>query len=539
MWASRDIAAGQEVRLIDVPHECYADSQLSYDYNFDDFGVAEGAKRVECRCGAPNCVGYLGRRSGEKSAKQIALDIEAEKVARAKVAEIKAKRAERKPGKTTAALSDSGTPSASAPAPPPKSAGSKKSESSQATKSKPTKAAKPPAARSRASAGSAAPAPPPAKPFVGILIGGRPIAAKIAETLTERPQYRKKTSHVAIRPASSSSDIAIPPPVEFYRPESPVKSTTRRIHISSKSKGRQSLPAPPVQAESSKAAKRRRNQSDVHAPMDTSSLTSPPEGEDRELSPVPLFVPLRKKPRKTKPMSFEAGPGNQSVAPTSVEPDSEAEQHSYDDDDFMSESPTKGSPGWGGWLKKKAGEQPWTLEQWKAERHAGRRGIKWMEAMVAEYGCLPSKGNPGQTGLVVPADLLESKRKEAVAAGIDITAKSKRPRAKAQKQARASEPALPVSNRSRSVDVADTKDHRIPAPDHAYPNVNTQLKVAREEKVRAKQEAIKARNGAPMGWAYVAVPVDQAPAPAAAVNQVHHDLPRSSRRRATINYHED
>lgn len=59
-WATRDIKAGDE---------------LLYDYNFEAFSVGELANnevRVRCRCGASNCVGFLGRRSGEKSAKELA-----------------------------------------------------------------------------------------------------------------------------------------------------------------------------------------------------------------------------------------------------------------------------------------------------------------------------------------------------------------------------------------------------------------------------------------------------------------------------------
>ncbi|BEI88239.1 uncharacterized protein CcaverHIS019_0109570 [Cutaneotrichosporon cavernicola] len=62
-WATRDIKAGEE---------------LLYDYNFEAFSVGELANdevRVRCQCGASNCVGFLGRRSGEKSAKELARDM--------------------------------------------------------------------------------------------------------------------------------------------------------------------------------------------------------------------------------------------------------------------------------------------------------------------------------------------------------------------------------------------------------------------------------------------------------------------------------
>ncbi|WWC67534.1 uncharacterized protein I206_101443 [Kwoniella pini CBS 10737] len=62
MWAIKDIKAGEE---------------LFYDYNFESFGVAAQSDelRTRCHCGAPNCVGFLGRKAGEKSAKELAAEL--------------------------------------------------------------------------------------------------------------------------------------------------------------------------------------------------------------------------------------------------------------------------------------------------------------------------------------------------------------------------------------------------------------------------------------------------------------------------------
>ncbi|WWC59044.1 uncharacterized protein I303_101591 [Kwoniella dejecticola CBS 10117] len=62
MWAIKDIKAGEE---------------LFYDYNFESFGVAAQSDelRTKCHCGAPNCVGFLGRKAGEKSAKELAAEL--------------------------------------------------------------------------------------------------------------------------------------------------------------------------------------------------------------------------------------------------------------------------------------------------------------------------------------------------------------------------------------------------------------------------------------------------------------------------------
>ncbi|WVQ83933.1 hypothetical protein IAT38_006077 [Cryptococcus sp. DSM 104549] len=66
MWALRDIKKGEE---------------LFYDYNFECFGAAAQPDelRTKCCCGAPNCVGFLGRKAGEKSAKEIAVELAAKR----------------------------------------------------------------------------------------------------------------------------------------------------------------------------------------------------------------------------------------------------------------------------------------------------------------------------------------------------------------------------------------------------------------------------------------------------------------------------
>nr|XP_031861777.1 uncharacterized protein CI109_002606 [Kwoniella shandongensis]KAA5528849.1 hypothetical protein CI109_002606 [Kwoniella shandongensis] len=80
MWALRDIKKGEE---------------LFYDYNFESFGVAAQSDelRTKCCCGAPNCVGFLGRKAGEKSAKELAAVLSAR---RAEEAKMKAKGKKRK-----------------------------------------------------------------------------------------------------------------------------------------------------------------------------------------------------------------------------------------------------------------------------------------------------------------------------------------------------------------------------------------------------------------------------------------------------------
>ncbi|WVQ97715.1 hypothetical protein IAU59_004829 [Kwoniella sp. CBS 9459] len=86
MWALRDIKAGEE---------------LFYDYNFESFGVAAQSDelRTKCCCGAPNCVGFLGRKAGEKSAKELAAELAAQLRARTKKSKkSKARKTQQGPG---------------------------------------------------------------------------------------------------------------------------------------------------------------------------------------------------------------------------------------------------------------------------------------------------------------------------------------------------------------------------------------------------------------------------------------------------------
>lgn len=72
-----------------------SDLQLFYDYNFEAFSVTSlssggGEMRTRCECGAPNCSGFLGRKAGEKSAKERAVELDAKAAEEVRRAEIKA-----------------------------------------------------------------------------------------------------------------------------------------------------------------------------------------------------------------------------------------------------------------------------------------------------------------------------------------------------------------------------------------------------------------------------------------------------------------
>ena len=183
--------------------------------------------------------------------------------------------------------------------------------------------------------------------------------------------------------------------------------------------------------------------------------------------------------------------------------------------------------GWAIWLKKQAGKFPRTEESWQELKHARRKGEDWMNGLIAEYGRLPSKGVPGQVGSVVTQRLLDEKRRELEVQGIDYTARGPRggtiipstsePVKRPRKRKRASEPARKKSFAQTDVGSDDNSDGEDEA----------------EIRRVAKREAIKKRNGAPMGWVYEPITGP----PADAVDAVPEDLP-PRRKRAMTSYAE-
>jgi hypothetical protein len=274
MWAARDIVAGEEVS---GPFDGFdsADEQLTYDYNFDSFGVSEGAARVQCRCGAPNCVGFLGRKSGEKSAKQIALDMDAEKAARAKVAEIKAKRS-KGPARIAAAV-----PQTNAVAGPSGSGSFWKSrEADTHASSSVTPSSDPPQSAT-------------GRLFGGLATGGQSIISKIKDSLIGVRRGEPVPPPSMPTPESmDSATFEIPAPLNFNLPPSSVEGAGVKAKPSAKQKkGRQSLPMT-----NSKGNGDSRN----------NVASSSTHQIDRDVSPEPLFLPLTKA-RKAELSAMKAG----------------------------------------------------------------------------------------------------------------------------------------------------------------------------------------------------------------------------------------
>jgi hypothetical protein len=143
--------------------------------------------------------------------------------------------------------------------------------------------------------------------------------------------------------------------------------------------------------------------------------------------------------------------------------------------------------------------------------------------MIQEYGMLPSKSHPGQVGSVVTQEMLNATRRELEAKGVSWKGKGVGDGKPNRPKKRKSEPmpvtAAPLVSENRDGDErSDSEDEEDAAA----------------RRLRAKQEAIIKRNGAPMGWVYVPV----GDPPAQAVDAVPTDLPPRRPRSKTISYAE-
>jgi hypothetical protein len=373
-------------------------------------------------------VGFLGRKTGEKSAKQIALDIAAKKASKAKVARIKAKR----------------------PFARPKTSGSKDQPGSIEGSEK------------------------------AVSRKGKEKEANPLREIVKGPM--SLIHHLPTPESMDSGSFEIPPPVDFYK--SPSSSTTAD---KDKKKSRQSLPnlSRPIGASSHSRAR---------SPQASSSrlVDSPPPHQKETGASTQLTEKVRTYVRR--PYGVEA---------------------------------PKPISGWAIWLKKQAGKFPRTEESWQELKHARRKGEDWMNGLIAEYGRLPSRGVPGQVGSVVTQRLLDEKRRELEQQGIDYTARGPRggtvipstsePVKRPRKRKRASEPARKKSSAQTDIGSEDES------------NGEDEAEIRRV----AKREAIKKRNGAPMGWVYEPITGP----PADAVDAVPEDLP-PRRKRAMTSYAE-
>jgi hypothetical protein len=404
--------------------------------------------------------------------------------------------------------------------------------------------------------------------FKGIMIGGRPVAAKIAECMAETGRaYQKRQPS---RPSASRQSvddeqeapggIAIPPPVEFYPSQN--KAQTAK----NKGKQREIEPKPRTKAASSipnltasttwKIMPSARMLPNVPCEPEASSLVDPPQTDDREPSPVPLWAPrkgtTRKKPRIPSPAASSSTVSFDEISqPEPLTNDlDDGEEDLEDSDEIVDENSVplghKDATTQSGALAyKDYVAEPRTLEEWNILRDQQGRDSAWVDNIVVVYGSLPGPGHPGSTGSLVSVKLLAAKREAALAAGINITASKKRKAPTDHGSRRKSEPnriTIKISRKSDSGQKSTSTDLDGPAQPNegsidgeiAHPRSARSGTEAREAAVRAKREAIKKRNGAPMGWVYEVVPV----VPPALAVQEPEELTRGSRRRHTINYNE-
>ena len=427
MWALRDIMKGEEVSTTSNSrrHDIDTRHQLMYDYNFDCFGVAKDELRTQCRCGAPNCVGYLGRKPGEKSAKELALDLQAKAAADAGKAMRKGRRV------TKASLRKVGRKNA----------------------------------RGR---------------IAGVVGKGKRAVLNPVMRANRPITSAAKTSRAHKKPITTVVD---------HVPE--LLSTD---------------PASAAQPSSSSTA---------GLPI------TPAEGSQGEIS-------------------IQSG-----------------------------DSPTKKPSGWSDWIFKKAGEKQRTIEEWHEERIKRRRGLSWLTDMITQFGVAPSSGS-GPTPEAYsdgtrPAGSLGSFANSLAAVGhssgpqeIKNLGGPKRAEHSDQVEERNldSAGAGPSSSISVSYDpvghtATPTKKRgrgrprtadgprkrgrpsKVPSElldEAGKADYHERRKERAVAEARVKKEAIQARNGAPMGWVYLADGAGVPEKGTRLVSEVVQNLDRSARR---------
>jgi len=329
---------------------------------------------------------------------------------------------------------------------------------------------------------------------------------------------------------------------------------------SSGSKNITKTPSDRVVSVKSRDKRSDRSREPVKAPLSAVTQLPTPESMDSGVFDIPPAVDFNEsssstvKPvarrslshftRPIRPATRSPSRSHTPQASSSRLDDSGSPSHAAEDDEMtpvrvfsrlgkkVQRKPNGGEPikplsGWAAWLKKQAGKYPRTEESWQELKHERRKGEDWMNELIVEYGRLPSKGIPGQVGSVVTLQLLEEKRRELREQGIDYSAKGLRGAAirssrqqsvsKTKKRKRASEPA-PKKSAQPDLENVFGEDKETEA----------------EAKIRAKQEAIRKRNGAPMGWVYEPV----IGPPAQAVDAIPENLPPRRKRAQTLSYAE-
>ena len=370
-------------------------SKLFYDYNFDTFGLNDSADelRTKCHCGAPGCVGFLGRKASDK---------------RENVAELRMKVGEIRPIRRKKGRAKRFTPIKQ-----------RRAEASVVRLGRPPKAGvKSGRPRGRPRKNPVVPAPETPEDYDEKdenedipMMNESPILAHHRRT-SGRPKHGdhaldtirltvKANDEPASPPTQSLkirlSSLMNPAPASRHNADDlgrPAGLPLRRHH-----QANGSVPPPRSGPPSTPFAYPSNANTIMHPPYATPTFTHVSyEAQRGRLVPT---APMSLQPLVGSPHYFDTVRSNASAPAATGRSEPKPKKKS----EMTEEEKRKARiSGWREWLKKKAGERPRTIEEWHAERMARRRGIKWMEEMIAEFGVAPSASHPGAPPTKPPDD---------------------------------------------------------------------------------------------------------------------------------------
>jgi hypothetical protein len=337
MWALRDISAGEEVSKGGLMrHDAVSlTRQLFYNYNFDTFGIAASTDlRTKCRCGAPNCTGYLGA----KSAKRFEEEVRAREAAQAEA--IKAKRA---------------------------------------------------AKRAEAALKIAAPAA-----VTGKKSASRPEEVDKIQDARKKAENSQRLSR--LEPSEAPSVVHLSEDVLLATHGTSPRHTHAdthahanvHVHAGSHTHGHAHAHAPAhahAHADSYAHAHAHAHVQ-AHTQADTPGHAHTHSHADFLATTPPLGALFSTGPIGARP---QPTPGSHTGDHTS-NPATPSGWTDWRDDESDSKKPR--ISGWAEWLRKKAGEHSRTRQQWEQFALDRRRGKAWMEKMMADFGVAEYLGGP-------------------------------------------------------------------------------------------------------------------------------------------------
>lgn len=349
---------------------------MFYNYNFDWFAEAQDDLRAQCRCGAANCIGTLGRKGGEKGARDA--ELTAKKAAVAARALSKGRKS-----RSTAQKSVSNPRI-------------KVQFSGAAARAKRTMNIRSTNAAARASAPWSAAQRPndiateEAMDESRVILGGlghsewvdMSISVDEGIALEQESDAGALSGEAIVSVIARSAEALLDPEPEMAGIISDTAAQGHTRKASSASSESSVLPYQPKNRITSpdrlvKSTAKRANQVAISSDIEDRSSSAEEEIDELQDSSSQIFD------------SQQEGLGGGPDAPSDQLPVAE-DNVVAQGTQAANSAAAKRKSGWSNWLRKIAAEKTRTLEEWHEERMKRRRGIAWMNMMIAEYGVAPS-----------------------------------------------------------------------------------------------------------------------------------------------------